>query len=225
MNNNADFNDKIVLDYDENIARVVPGYALMTSVAVAYCQSHLTENARILVVGAGTGNELEKLCQANPTWAFTAVEPAEAMLKQAKMRCTEYQDRIHWHHGTLETLEKEENSKPFDACVCLLLIHFLTEADKQQLLGQIAEITKSELILSQRLLVENEAFLDSEVSYALSRGHPQEKYNMLKTRLLDLPSITEVQAQTLYMQCGFCKPRTLVQVFSYQLTSLKVRNE
>lgn len=216
----VNFNVDDALQYDENIARVLPGYNLMASVAVAHCYANLANYANILIVGAGTGNELAQLCQANPTWAFVAVEPADRMLVQAKQRCQNHHERIQWHHGTLDTLEVSE---PFDTCLCLLVLHFFNDTDKEHLLRQIAEVNQGELLVSQRLLIENEEFLDSEIAHALLRGYPEEKCDFLRQRLLGFFAMSEQQALSLYKRCGFSEVRTLVQVLSYQLTRLQLR--
>ncbi len=218
------FNDNIVLQYDDHIARVVPGYALMTAVTVAYCQTHCPDYARILVVGAGTGHELEKLCQANPTWSFVAVEPALAMLRQAQQRCQDYESRIDWHHGVLDTLGEESKVACFDVGVCLLVIHFLENEDKRQFLQSLAKliVPMGILLLSQRLLFNDEPFLDSEIAYALACGHPLDMQDTLRQRLLDLSALSETEALKLYRQCNFAVEQTLVKVLSYQLTALQV---
>ena len=59
-------------EYDNSITRLVPGYELLHQLTNAQLSATLTDNAHILVVGAGTGKEIAALANLNSTWQFTA---------------------------------------------------------------------------------------------------------------------------------------------------------
>ncbi len=50
----------------------------------AILQSVLKPHAHILIVGCGTGYELEYLLKRHPDWKFTAVDPSLTMLQKAQ---------------------------------------------------------------------------------------------------------------------------------------------
>jgi tRNA (cmo5U34)-methyltransferase len=53
----------------------------MTTLLIA---ERVTEEARVLVLGAGGGLELKAFAQAYPGWSFDGVDPAAEMLKLAQ---------------------------------------------------------------------------------------------------------------------------------------------
>ncbi len=49
-----------------------------------FLQSVLPPDAHILIVGCGTGYELDYLLKRHPNWQFTAVDPSLTMLQKAQ---------------------------------------------------------------------------------------------------------------------------------------------
>jgi tRNA (cmo5U34)-methyltransferase len=88
--------------------------------------SSLAADARVLVVGAGTGAELLALAAANPGWRFTVVEPARGMMKVCRRRAEEagILSRCTFHEGYLETLPEGELHA---AATSVLVSHFIME--------------------------------------------------------------------------------------------------
>jgi tRNA (cmo5U34)-methyltransferase len=66
--------------YDARMAQLVPGYALLHRLVLAELTAALPAAADVLVVGAGTGAELELLATARPEWRFTAVAGHEGLV-------------------------------------------------------------------------------------------------------------------------------------------------
>lgn len=99
----------------------------------------LPADTRVLCVGVGTGSELLALAEAFPTWRFTAVEPATAMLDVCRTdaEATGIADRCTFHEGYLETLPEAE---PFDVATSILVSQFLTDiAERRAFFQAIAQ--------------------------------------------------------------------------------------
>ena len=114
-------------EYDRSFERlhaVKDALHLMTRIALA----DLPDKARILVVGAGTGQEILALGAQRPGWRFTAVDISAPMLAVAerKLQAAGMADRCVVHIGELSTLADDA---PFDAATSFLVSHFFVDAD------------------------------------------------------------------------------------------------
>lgn len=124
--------------YDEGVARVVPGYALMHDLAGLLLERQLPRTADLLVVGAGTGAEIARLGIRSPGWRFVGVDPSAAMLDVARGRIAAagLDGRVRLHRGGVETLAP---AAPFDAATMILVMQFVAGLDaKAALLGAVA---------------------------------------------------------------------------------------
>ncbi|MEI7024923.1 class I SAM-dependent methyltransferase [Paenibacillus sp. y28] len=131
--------------YEQTISRKIPGYLLlydMTARLLTSLLKHTGESARVLVVGAGGGQELVTLGRRHAHWTFTGLDPSSRMLDLAKQRVEQALpgDRVTYIEGTVDRLPEQPS---YDAATCLLVLHFVkgTEA-KQKLLRGIAERLK-----------------------------------------------------------------------------------
>lgn len=111
--------------YDDRFARLAvfrDALQLVTRLAL----NELPAEARLLVVGAGTGLEMLYLADAFPGWRFTAVEPSEPMLERCKARAEAagFSERCEFHHGTTDTLA---DPGPFDGATALLVSQFVVD--------------------------------------------------------------------------------------------------
>lgn len=123
--------------YERRIRRLIPGYELLHQLTAAQLAARLSEQARILLLGVGTGQELRLLAAAHPHWHFTATDISADMLAQARAHAESagYAERVHWHLGPLETLTTDA---PHDAALALLVLHFVPDdGQKQALLVQL----------------------------------------------------------------------------------------
>ncbi len=95
----------------------------MTAILLA---ERAQEDARIVVLGAGGGLELRSLAQAHPEWTFVGVDPAAAMLDEARRVLGPDAARVTFCEGYVE----DAPEGPFDAATCLLTLHFLDPAER-----------------------------------------------------------------------------------------------
>lgn len=86
---------------------------------------NLTNGAKILVIGCGTGEELITLAKALPLASFVAIDPAEPMLELCRRRLADegLSGRIKLYNSTLD-----EFSSPlrFDAATAVLVSQHLS---------------------------------------------------------------------------------------------------
>ena len=110
--------------------------------------AELPEDAHILCVGVGTGDELVHLASRNPGWNFTAVEPSGPMLEICRKRTLDegVASRCVFHEGYLGSLPVIAD---FDAATCFLVSQFiLSEGERSRFFREIAERLKPNGILA-----------------------------------------------------------------------------
>lgn len=100
----------------------IPGYELLHETA-ALLTNALGAEARMLVVGAGTGEEVMRLALQHPGWRFVAEDPSAAMLAVAREKLTAagLADRVEFVVGPIENVPADA---PFDAATLILVHHF-----------------------------------------------------------------------------------------------------
>lgn len=119
--------DQQAASYDERWARTAPiRNALHFLLEAVFAP--LPAEARVLCIGAGTGEEILHLAQCRPGWTFTAVEPSGAMLHVLRDKAIRagIEQRCQFHEGYLETLPEQAS---FDAATSLLVSQFILERD------------------------------------------------------------------------------------------------
>jgi tRNA (cmo5U34)-methyltransferase len=117
-----------VAHYAEGPRRFVPGFAdlhRMTSILLA---ERAPQNARVLVLGAGGGLELQAFAQAQPEWTFDGIDPAAAMLDLARQTLGPLGSRVRLQQGYID----DAPEGPFDAATCLLTLHFLAPDERRR---------------------------------------------------------------------------------------------
>ncbi|WP_337879560.1 class I SAM-dependent methyltransferase [Rheinheimera sp.] len=122
--------------YDQQWLRLAPLQSALFFLA-EQCLLQLPEQAHLLCVGVGTGEELLYLAQRFPLWRFTAVEPAAAMLERCrqKAQAAGVLQRCEFVLGYLQDLPVAAS---FDGATAFLVSHFLTE--RQQRLAFFRQI-------------------------------------------------------------------------------------
>lgn len=106
--------------------------------ALALLQGRLTSDARVLVVGAGTGIEIVTFKTAEPGWFCTGIDPSPQMIDIARRRIAEagLEDGVELIEGYVEELAEQN----FSAASCCNVMHFLPDdGAKKSLLGGICQ--------------------------------------------------------------------------------------
>ena len=112
--------------YDDDVRAAIPGYEVLHETAAALLHNALSEQARILLVGVGTGEEILRLAPDHPGWRITAVDPAAAMVDvaRAKVDTAALNDRVELRVGGVDDVPATER---FDAATLILVQHFLPD--------------------------------------------------------------------------------------------------
>lgn len=142
-----DFNSpKVVEGYDEHIRKLIPGYEVIHQQVDAILQSVLKPNAHILIVGCGTGYELEYLLKRHPNWKFTAVDPSLTMLQKAQeqVELLDKSSQVTFVHGETSALPLENC---FDAALSILVAHFIADEIKPVFFKDIYDRLKEKAVL------------------------------------------------------------------------------
>ncbi|MBR1195918.1 class I SAM-dependent methyltransferase [Bradyrhizobium sp. AUGA SZCCT0240] len=127
------FDPDTVKHYAEGPRRFVPGFAdlhRMTSILLA---EHAPQDARVLVLGAGGGLELNSMAETAAGWTFVGVDPAAEMLKLAERILGPLSARVQLQQGYID----DAPDGPFDAATCLLTLHFLDADERRRTAGEI----------------------------------------------------------------------------------------
>ena len=139
---NKNFGREGAPEYDQAIRLRIPGYEALHSTARALLECQLPPQARILVVAAGTGQELVSCAEGRPGWSFVGVDPSADMLDIARTKIASVGlgDRVQLFCGSTVELPASER---FDAATALLVMHFLPDdGSKHSFLQAIAERMK-----------------------------------------------------------------------------------
>jgi tRNA (cmo5U34)-methyltransferase len=130
----APFSDpQAVARYADGPPRFVPGFTDLHRMTGILLAEHASADARVLVLGAGGGLELNALAQMHPGWTFDGVDPAPEMLKLARQTLGPLASRAQLHEGLID----DAPDGPFDAATCLLTLHFLPADERQRTAREI----------------------------------------------------------------------------------------
>lgn len=123
------FEDQKLPDLDGYAAlaeQFIPGRRAIFAIVEASLLELLSDGAaRILVVGAGGGEEILRLGLNNPQWSFVGVDTYQPMVELAQRRLAETPvgARSQVHAMTIDDLDE----KDFDAATCILTAHFVPD--------------------------------------------------------------------------------------------------
>lgn len=214
-----DFNSlKVVDGYDQHIRKLIPGYEVIHLQVDAILQSMLPPNAHILIVGCGTGYELEYLLKRHPNWKFTAVDPSLTMLqkaqKQVELLGKSFQ--VTFVHGETSALPLENC---FDAALSILVAHFIEDEIKPVFFKDIYDRLKEKAVLLTYDLMTcvNPQQLQALRYLCLAQGLTEEQCQKMLERMdQDFFSLTTEGYIKLLEKAGFERVQSYTQILTYQ---------
>ena len=112
--------------YDKSIRLFCGAYEEIFKISHCCLRARLPMDARVLVVGAGTGMEISEFAPLNPGWSFCGVDPSADMLALARKKIVEKNlaCKIELRKGYVDDLNEEA---VFDGATCILVMHFLND--------------------------------------------------------------------------------------------------
>lgn len=137
------FDEERAAAYDDRIRRLAPGYDALHEMIASVAATRLADDAHLLVVGAGTGEEIVRLGQVRSGWHFTAVDPSAEMLERCRERVEDegIDNRVTYVQDRLENLPTDVR---FDGATSVFVAHFLQDpAAKRRYFHAIARRLRS----------------------------------------------------------------------------------
>lgn len=204
---------------NENILRarqMVVGRDSMFLIARALLENKLAERSKILIVGAGWGDEISLLAAPNPEWQFVGADLSEEMLKLARARFAHENlpNKIELHQTQIGELPDEN----FDAATCILTLHFVADdGAKLSMLKAIRQRLKSgaPFFLADAVLEKNADVFQENLAawkrHAQNNGCLPVAVGKMDENMKNLPFVTEERELELLHQAGFASARKVFQ--------------
>jgi len=214
MNKVEIFENERATGYNQFVETWIPNYH--------YFLDHLpkllseTNQKDLLVIGCGTGNEIERFLQAPEQWKITGVDPSPGMIKQAREKLQTY-DNITLFEGLVADLDIE---KKYSAATLLLVLHFLEDdGNKLNLLKDIAERLVSEGVFimlditgDKNQIKQNLKVLRLLLPDGLAEDQISNRLNRIETELFP---VSEERLSELCTEAGFEPPLRFFQSSIY----------
>ena len=209
---------KIVENYDEHIRQLIPGYELMHLHILALLETHLKEEAKIAIVGCGTGFELNYLLDYFPKAEFVVFDPSAAMLEKTNqiVQFKQQMHRVTILQGDTTVLQKYPEN--FDAVLSILVFHFVSHACKKSFLDDIYLALKHEgMVMSFDLMQFEEPNDQLVLKNLVTKIGLSEKQSQIMLERIhdDFNLMTVKEMKNLYLQAGYQNLRTFCQMSNF----------
>jgi len=176
-------------EYKELASRVIPGYDELFVATLSLLQERLTPQARLLIVGCGTGREIEVFAPHEHHWSFDCVDPSKAMIEYSRQMAERLgvTSRVRFHNVYTHELDL---GYQFDAATVINVMHFLLDdGSKDALMQSVSQRVKPGGIVILFDLHGNSSepyfklFYDAWKRYMDLRGYTGKKKERLLRRL------------------------------------------
>ncbi len=206
-----------VARYTDGPVRMVPGFVHMQRMAAILLAENAPAQARMLVLGAGGGLELQVLADAQPDWTFAGVDPSAEMLDLARQTAAAHSARIDLYHGYIDTAP----AGPFDGATCLLTLHFIPRDDRLATLRALHARLKpgAPLVVAHHSIPvqDRTQWLYRFAAFAAASGAPMaDPAQTVATLGARLPILTPDEDQDLMVQAGFTNVSLFYAAFTFR---------
>lgn len=220
-----DFNHQQVVEhYDQHIRKLIPGYELIHLLVQSIVQCDLKDKAQaeILVVGCGTGYELQYLSLLFPQSKITAIDPAENMLKQAQAYLTQnavhHQTQAHIQLIHADSSILKQHLGQFDLAISILVSHFVQPSQKLAFFQDIHFSLKEHGLCLSYDLTQIEHLNQAQIlkQMAINTGLFDAQAQAMLNRLeQDFHLVSILELKQLYLDAGFVNVEQFAQVLNY----------
>lgn len=133
MNKVEKFENERATGYDKFVEQWIPNYHYFLDLIPNLLKEE--KGNKILIVGCGTGNEIERLLDLPSQWDITGIDPSHDMIVQAQEKLAKHPN-VHLIEGLVSDLKEGQK---YNAATLLLVLHFLDDnGNKQNILNDIA---------------------------------------------------------------------------------------
>jgi tRNA (cmo5U34)-methyltransferase len=208
-----------VARYADGPPRFVPGFADLHRMSGILLAERAPRDARVLVLGAGGGLELQALAEAYPDWRFVGVDPSEQMLDLAARRLGALGARVELVHGYIE----DAPPGPFDAATCLLTLHFLDAVERRRTASEIRRRLKpgAAFVAAHssfpQASEERALWLSRYAAFAIASGADPEQANKARAAIdASLNMLSPVQDEAILRESGFADASLFFVAFTWR---------
>jgi tRNA (cmo5U34)-methyltransferase len=216
----ASFNDpQTAKGYGDGPRRFVPAFADLHRMTAVLLAESASEDSRVLVLGAGGGLELRALADAHPGWTFVGVDPAGAMLDEARRVLGADAKRVTFCEGYID----DAPEGPFDAATCLLTLHFLDTAERTRTAREVRRRLKpgAPFVAAHSSFPQEDGsralWLSRYAAFAIASGaDPQQVEKMCATVDAHVPMLDPRQDEAILHDAGFSDVSLFYAAFTWR---------
>jgi tRNA (cmo5U34)-methyltransferase len=205
--------------YGDGPQRFVPGFADLHRMTAILLAERAPDDARVLVLGAGGGLELRALAQAQPGWSFVGVDPAGAMLDEARRVLGSDAARVTLCEGYVD----DAPAGPFDAATCLLTLHFLDAEERTRTVRELHRRLKpgAPFVAAHSSFPQRDGaralWLSRYAAFALSSGgEPEQVEKMRDTVDAHVPLFDAEKDEAILRAAGFSDVEMFYAAFTWR---------
>jgi len=208
------FENERATGYNQYVETWIPNYHYFLERLPKLLSS--TSHKDLLVVGCGTGNEIERFIQAPDRWEITGVDPSPDMIQQARDKF-QTAGNVKLIEGLISDLPIE---KKYGAATLLLVLHFLADnGEKLNLLKEIAvrlepgaPLVMLDITGGKNQIADNLKIL----RLLLPDGLEEDQINSRVSRIQnELQHVSEDRLSELFAEAGFEPPLRFFQSAVY----------
>lgn len=201
-------------NYDQFVETWIPNYHYFLD----HLPKLLSEDAQkdLLVVGCGTGNEIQRFIDSPDQWTITGVDPSPDMISQAKEKFKDHQ-QITLIEGLISDLDI---NKKYSVATLLLVLHFIADdGGKLTMLKDIADrlipgapFAILDITGDKEQIKQNLKILKLLLPDGLDEDRVNERLSRIGNELLP---VSEERLSDLLIQAGFERPVRFFQSAIY----------